>query len=65
MDTMNNEVLTIFTHFDILYCKVNGAKPYYVQIPRGMVNLADIEGYVDRHIKAGLPSYKEVWSHSL
>lgn len=61
---MNTNATAIYEHFDLLYAaQVIDGSIHYVQIPRGMFKLDDIEDYVQRHYAAGLPSYTEQWSH--
>ena len=61
---MNDAITAIYEHFNLLYAaqRINGSI-HYVQIPRGMYTLEEIEDYVARHFAAGLPSYTEKWSH--
>ena len=40
-------------HYACLQCD------FTVQLPNGLTNLKEIEEYIERYIKAGLPSYKE------
>lgn len=55
----------IYEHLDLLYAgQVHNGEIFYVQIPRGMYILEDIEKYVARHIEAGLPSHREPWGTS-
>jgi hypothetical protein len=60
------DALAIVSHFNLIYAvQVRGGEFYYVQIPRGMYILEDIEAYVARHIEAGLPSFTEPWGTSI
>lgn len=65
MTSINDCPIEIFEHFQLLYVRLLQDEPFFVQLPNGMTNLKEIEDYVQRHIDAGLPSYKEVWSHQL
>jgi hypothetical protein len=61
---MNEPITAIYQYFDLLYAtQVIDGSIHYVQIPRGMCKLGEIEDYVQRHHAAGLPSYTEHWSH--
>lgn len=61
---MTEPITAIYEHFSLLYAaqRINGSI-HYVQIPRGLCTLEEIEDYVARHFAAGLPSYTEKWSH--
>jgi hypothetical protein len=59
----NGELPIIITeHFGLLYVSTVDFDNYawYIQIPRGYTKLVDIEAYVDRYMKSGLPRiYRE------
>jgi hypothetical protein len=55
MDTTLTPLL-IFEHCDVLYAQLLQDEPYIVKLPRGMVNLKEIEEYVQNYIDLGFPS---------
>ena len=56
-----HDALVIIEDFGLLYALVSEPL-WYIQLPNGLTNLKEIEEYVARYIKSGLPPvHKEPW----